>query len=189
MSSALLKRRSTSVLLKRRSDELQRTLEASIPQRLPKPLRSECEVEFCVADSSRSAYGNERYDELYVAAPSVPPQCHKYQELLSQEAQPLETTTLGDANVEYTASDYYDSMRAVDKEHHHTTGTGFIKISQPADEDEEGFHSLSHPREVPHAPKSGISNPAMNDWVPQCDIKLPLSTKPSRSEPSVDSWN
>ena len=86
-------------------------------------------------------------------------------------------------------SDYYDTMNTVDKEHHRTTGTGFIKISEPDEQADTSFHYMSQPREIPHAPKSGISNPAMNDWVPQSEIKVPLSKKPSRSEPEEDFWN
>ncbi|KAG0618997.1 hypothetical protein M758_4G108200 [Ceratodon purpureus] len=173
-----------------RSRELQRSLEASIPKPLPKPLRSECEIEFSATNSSLREPEQPRYEEFEAAdskAPPHPPQYQKYQELLSKQTHPQDST-FGDATEDYTASDYYDKMRAVDKEHHHTTGTGFIKISEP-DEHGEGFHHLSHPREVPNAPKAGISNPAMNDWVPQPDPKVPKSTKPLRSESNVDSWN
>lgn len=163
-----------------RSRELQRRLEASMPKRRPKPSRSECEEQFCVADPS----GRRQVSVADYEASLYLPQCQKYQELQSKQREAQEVTTFGDAADEYTASDYYDSMRAVDTEHHHTTGTGFIKISEP-DVEGEGFHYLSHPSEVPHAPKFGISNPAMNDWIPQSDISVPASTKPSRSESNV----
>lgn len=125
-------------------------------------------------------------DEAHLSPTACPSerQMWRHQELLHCPEQNLMetlTTTSAEAAEEYTDSDYYEGVRAVNKEHHHTTGTGLIQVSETG-----GFHYLSRPvTAVSNAPAKGKSNPAMNDWVPaeeDCGGHGKVSSKPFRSE-------
>jgi hypothetical protein len=106
-----------------------------------------------------------------------PPERSKYLHLVASGV-PLETRGSGDVSAEFTESDYYQSMAAIDKAHH-TTGTGFIKMDKSADD----FHlSEGDPAQM-HARHR--CNPAMNDWEPAASSTFESSSKPSRSESSA----
>jgi hypothetical protein len=141
-------------------------LDANAPRRQLKPARSDAaEVlsdAICIAE-----------------APSTPPERTKYLQLLATGV-PLETRGSGDVGEDFTESEYYQYMAAIDKAHH-TTGTGFIEV----DKAPEGFHlsdaneDAAHPYSHPAHPRC---NPATNDWEPATNSTFVTSTKPSRSE-------
>jgi len=100
----------------------------------------------------------------------------KYLQLLANGI-PLETLGSGEVEEDYTESEYYKYMAAIDKEHH-TTGTGFIKV----DKTPQGFHLSVKSLQS----RSFRSNPAMNDWDPAQEESSFVSNKPLRSESSSD---
>lgn len=140
-------------------------LDATAPKRQLKPARSD-------AAEKLSSMAEE-------TTGSDPPEHVKYLQLVATGV-PLETQGSGDASEDYTESEYYQYMAAIDKAHH-TTGSGFIKV----DKLPEGFHLSDTPPGALRKHHSG--NPAMNDWepAPPC-TSMAASSKPSRSESSSD---
>lgn len=145
-------------------------LEANAPKRKLKPGRSDAE-DMLADDVSNVDGGN--FD---------PPERMKYLQLLANGV-PLETLGSGEVDEDYTESEYYKYMAAIDKEHH-TTGSGFIKI----DKTPEGFHlSIKNPQSRSFRERHRC-NPAMNEWDPAHDTSFVASTKPLRSESASDLW-
>lgn len=108
-----------------------------------------------------------------------PPERAKYLALLASGAPAFETQGAGMDEDEYTESEYYKYMAAIDKEHH-TTGTGFIKIDSKSPQ--EFRLSVNNPQRS----RSFKCNPAMNDWDPSEHTSIVVSNKPLRSESGSD---
>ncbi|KAG0553899.1 hypothetical protein KC19_12G047900 [Ceratodon purpureus] len=145
-------------------------LEANAPKRIVKPSRSDADD---MTSNATSEVGAISHD---------PPERMKYLQLLANGA-PLQTLGSGEVDEDYTESEYYKCMAAIDKEHH-TTGTGFIKI----DKTPGGFHlHVANPQGSRSFRERYRCNPAMNDWEPAHDISVAASTlKPLRSESGVE---
>ncbi|KAK7301817.1 hypothetical protein RJT34_12693 [Clitoria ternatea] len=77
---------------------------------------------------------------------------------------------------EFVETEYYKDLNSVDK-HHHTTGTGFIKVEK----NEKNFHI--EPDNDTGCHHSCKCNPATNDWVPTTSTEVGFnSDKPNRSD-------
>jgi hypothetical protein len=139
-------------------------LDATAPKRQLKPSRSD-------AAEMLSSMAHENTG-------SDPPEHAKYLQLVANGV-PLETQGSGAVSEDYTESEYYQYMAAIDKSHH-TTGSGFIKV----DKVPEGFHLSDHPLDSGALRKHHSGNPAMNDWEPAPHTTMAASSKPSRSESS-----
>lgn len=152
------------------AQEARAYLEANAPKRQLKPARSD----------AAEMLSNMTHEEHTDNTVFDPPEHAKYLKLVANGV-PLETLGSGDMNEDYTESDYYKQMAAVDKVHH-TTGTGFIKMGKTP----EGFHLDSHPRGSDGLRPRHSGNPAMNDWEPAPNTVMSASSKPLRSESSTD---
>jgi len=140
-------------------------LDANAPKRILKPSRSDAEELPSSLPNSNDPSNN--FD---------PPERMKYLQLVANGI-PLETLGSKEVEEDYTESEYYKYMAAIDKEHH-TTGTGFIKV----DKTPQGFHLSVKSLQS----RSFRSNPAMNDWDPAQEESSFVSNKPLRSESSSD---
>jgi len=138
-------------------------LDANAPRRQLKPARSDA------AEVLSDAIG-------IAEAPSDPPERTKYLQLLATGV-PLETRGSGYVSEDFTESDYYECMAAIDKAHH-TTGTGFIEVGRSP----EGFHLSDDANAADSRRMHPRCNPAMNDWEPAPNSTFLTSTKPLRSE-------
>lgn len=146
-------------------------LEAKAPKRMLKPGRSDAD----------DMPGMEHDDGSNGSVISDPPERMKYLQLLAHGV-PLETLSSGEVHEDYTESEYYKYMDAIDKEHR-ATGTGFIKVEKTP----EGFHlHITNPKSSPGLREHHRCNPAMNDWIPAHDTIFAPSNKPFRSESGVD---
>ncbi|KHN01790.1 hypothetical protein glysoja_028462 [Glycine soja] len=77
---------------------------------------------------------------------------------------------------EFVETEYYQDLNSVDK-HHHTTGTGFIKVEKNGND----FHI--EPDNDTGCHHSCKCNPATNDWVPSPSNEVGFnSDKPNRSD-------
>lgn len=145
-------------------------LEANAPKRVVKPGRSD-------ADDMPGMDHNGNNE----GAICDPPERMKYLQLLANGV-PLETLGTGEVEEDYTESEYYQYMAAIDKEHH-TTGTGFIKV----DKTPLGFHlHVANPQGSRSFRERYRCNPAMNDWEPAHVTSVAASNKPFRSESGVE---
>lgn len=140
-------------------------LDANAPQRQLKPARSDAAEVTAAAEALKSA-----------DASSLPPERKKFLQLLAAGV-PLETRGSGDVGDDFTESEYYQYMAAIDKAHH-TTGTGFIEM----DKAPEGFHLTEDKTDLGHAHSHPRCNPATNDWEPAPREPFLPSSKPARSE-------
>ncbi|XP_071698031.1 uncharacterized protein [Rutidosis leptorrhynchoides] len=78
---------------------------------------------------------------------------------------------------EFVETEYYKDLNGVDK-HHHTTGTGFIKVDGT---NGTTFNLVPESDNEHHASCKG--NPATNEWTPEpADTETSVSVKPHRSE-------
>ncbi|XP_050204021.1 uncharacterized protein LOC126654027 isoform X1 [Mercurialis annua] len=132
------------------------------PKRHTKPQRSEYSAQYADSDSNSE---------------TPIPELVEFQRL---EAQPqkLSCNGKGEVGEEFVETEYYKDLNCIDK-HHHTTGTGFIKME---DANEKGFSLASDSVTSCHASSKG--NPATNDWIPAASsdtVTFP-SDKPKRSD-------
>lgn len=143
-------------------------LDANAPHRQLKPARSDAAETMSIISEASDALSTE------------PPERSKYLQLLAT-GLPLETRGSGDVSDDFTESEYYQYMAAIDKTHH-TTGTGFINVDQAPD---QGFHLSNNDVDQAHMQPRHRCNPAMNDWEPAPISTLLTSSKPARSESSA----
>ena len=145
-------------------------LDANTPKRVMKPGRSDTD------DVPGMNHDGSNGDSI-----SDPPERMKYLQLLANGV-PLETLGSAEVDEDYTESEYYKYMAAINKEHH-TTGTGFIKVEKTP----EGFHFHADSAQGSKSFRERYRcNPAMNDWEPAHDTSFVTSNKPLRSESGVD---
>lgn len=147
--------------VEKHAQQVQDFLDANAPKRQLKPARSDAAEKMTSIDM----------------VSGEPPERSKYLHLVASGV-PLETRGSGDVSAEFTESDYYQSMGAIDKAHH-TTGTGFIKM----DKSDDDFQLSEGDRAEMHARRR--CNPAMNDWEPAASGPFESSNKPTRSESSA----
>ncbi|CAO2825193.1 unnamed protein product [Amaranthus hypochondriacus] len=97
---------------------------------------------------------------------------------LQNDQQKLMCENGGEVTDEFVETEYYKDLNCVDKQHHHTTGKGFIKM-----ENENGnSYSLAPDSDLTHH-ASTKGNPATNEWIPSTDDQVTIvSEKPNRSE-------
>ncbi|KAI4327396.1 hypothetical protein L6164_019865 [Bauhinia variegata] len=108
------------------------------------------------------------------------PELDKFQSLQSQSDAILSAGSSKDVQDEFVETQYYEQLTSIDK-HHHTTGTGFIKVGREGGEGEYNIHFDACETKVTFYK----SNPATNDWVPNVDEHQAfISSKPNRSESS-----
>ncbi|XP_022949310.1 uncharacterized protein LOC111452699 isoform X1 [Cucurbita moschata] len=85
----------------------------------------------------------------------------------------------GNISEEFVETKYYDDLNYVDKQHHHTTGTGFIKMENG---DCKGFKLAADSATATCCHASCRGNPATNEWIPASnDQENVISGKPNRS--------
>ncbi|RDY09232.1 hypothetical protein CR513_06412 [Mucuna pruriens] len=122
------------------------------------------------------------YSAKYVDAFSNTPHSSSIPELLQfqrLEGDPQEKKLVYEGSQvteEFVETQYYKDLNSVDK-HHHTTGTGFIKVEKNG----KSFHLEADNDTTCH--HSCTCNPATNDWVPAPSTEVGFhSDKPDRSE-------
>ncbi|XP_020224081.1 uncharacterized protein LOC109806120 [Cajanus cajan] len=153
------------------SPEAQASIEAQtrdyfdgvLPKRHTKPQRSEYSTKYV------DSLNNNGHDS------SIPELLH-FQRL---ENDPHEKKLVCDGcqvTEEFVETEYYKDLNSVDK-HHHTTGTGFIKVEKSG----KSFHI--EPDNDTGCHHSCKCNPATNDWVPAPSTEVGFnSDKPNRSD-------
>ncbi|KAI8523664.1 hypothetical protein RHMOL_Rhmol13G0091000 [Rhododendron molle] len=131
------------------------------PKRHSKPQRSEYSASY--VDGVPSSDG-------------VIPEQAVFQQLEHDDSQKL-VYNGSEAREEFVETEYYKGLNCVDK-HHHTTGTGFIKV-----ENENGMSFNLAPDAATACHGSCQGNPATNDWIPAANDKVAFaSDKPKRSD-------
>ncbi|KAE8039203.1 hypothetical protein FH972_011633 [Carpinus fangiana] len=126
----------------------------------------------------RSEYSSKYVDVLSNNKESndVIPELDEFQRLETDDLQKL-VYNGREVREEFVETEYYKDLNCVDK-HHHTTGTGFIKMENA---DGKCFHLAPDSDTSCHA--SCHCNPATNDWIPAGDNMVsPASDKPNRSD-------
>ncbi|KAJ7944477.1 maternal effect embryo arrest 59 [Quillaja saponaria] len=112
------------------------------------------------------------------------PELDKLQSLQSESHALLSAEGYKDVQDEFVETQYYKELGSVDKQHH-TTGTGFIKMMTEKGEDGYGIQlQRSHGGIGGAGYPAFKSNPATNDWVPNINEQVFISSKPNRSESS-----
>ncbi|XP_027336047.1 uncharacterized protein LOC113849964 [Abrus precatorius] len=134
------------------------------PKRHTKPQRSEYSTQYVDAFSNINSHD------------SSTPELLQFQRL---EKDPQEKKLVYNGNEvteEFVETEYYKDLNSVDK-HHHTTGTGFIKVEKS----EKSFHI--EPDSDTGCHHSCKCNPATNDWIPTPSTDVGFnSDKPKRSD-------
>ncbi|TKY47115.1 hypothetical protein E2542_SST29170 [Spatholobus suberectus] len=124
----------------------------------------------------RSEYSTQYVDAVSTAHDSSIPELLQFQRL---ESDPQEKKLVYDGSrvtEEFVETEYYKDLNSVDK-HHHTTGTGFIKVEKSG----KSFHI--EPEDDTGCHHSCKCNPATNDWVPASSTEVGFnSDKPNRSD-------
>ncbi|KAJ3668897.1 hypothetical protein LUZ60_010847 [Juncus effusus] len=115
-------------------------------------------------------------DSIDSADMELIPEFDKFQQLESRSQRLM--VEGGEVAEEYVATEYYNGINCIDKQHH-TTGTGFIKVENANGTtfDVERVQFTTSANQPFYK-----SNPATNDWIPSTDRVIPVSTKPNRSE-------
>ncbi|KAK7305336.1 hypothetical protein VNO77_43241 [Canavalia gladiata] len=124
----------------------------------------------------RSEYSTQYMDAFSNGHNSSIPELQQFQ-LLQNDPQEKKLVYNGnEVTDEFVETEYYKDLNSVDK-HHHTTGTGFIKV----DKSGKNFHI--EPDNETDCHPSCKCNPATNDWVPAPSTQVGFnSDKPSRSD-------
>ncbi|KAK9097286.1 hypothetical protein Sjap_022783 [Stephania japonica] len=138
------------------ADEIRAHFESLAPKRPPKPNRSEA-----TATHDDSSTGQ---DMVLPDPDHSIPELAKLRQLSSQSQSICPEEGLSGTQVEdeFVETQYYTKLNSIDKQHH-TTGTGFIRVSEESKESSD--FQLQQRREGAEA-KSGLgSNPATNDWI------------------------
>ncbi|KAB2038365.1 hypothetical protein ERO13_D03G118800v2 [Gossypium hirsutum] len=122
----------------------------------------------------RSDYSSNYVDALAAADSGIP----EYLEFQRLENDPQKIVYNGsEVREEFVETEYYKDLNCVDK-HHHTTGTGFIKV-----ENDNGRNFNLEPDSDTSCHASCKGNPATNDWIPAAlDAAYVASDKPNRSD-------
>ncbi|KAK4441859.1 hypothetical protein Salat_0520900 [Sesamum alatum] len=131
------------------------------PKRHTKPQRSD--------NSSAYVDGFSAHDDVI-------PEYLQFQHLEKDDDQKL-VYKGSEPEEEFVETEYYSDLNGVDK-HHHTTGTGFIKVDNI---NGKGLSLTPDTATECHASCRG--NPATNDWTPAstADMVDFVSGKPNRS--------
>ncbi|KAK7387218.1 hypothetical protein VNO78_27818 [Psophocarpus tetragonolobus] len=124
----------------------------------------------------RSDYSTQYLDTFSDSLHSSIPEFLHFQRLQTDPQDKKLVYDGSQVTEEFVETEYYSDLNSVDK-HHHTTGTGFIKIERTAN----SFHIEPHNDTDCH--HSGKCNPATNDWVPAPPTEVGFnSDKPNRSD-------
>ncbi|KAG4920625.1 hypothetical protein AAZX31_18G066200 [Glycine max] len=134
------------------------------PQRHTKPQRSDYSAQYV------DAFSNAHHSSLTI------PELTQFQ-LLQNDPQEKKLVYNGSqVPEEFVETEYYQDLNSVDK-HHHTTGTGFIKVEKNGND----FHI--EPDNDTGCHHSCKGNPATNDWVPAPSTEVGFNSgKPNRSD-------
>ncbi|ESW18712.1 hypothetical protein PHAVU_006G063800 [Phaseolus vulgaris] len=124
----------------------------------------------------RSDYSTQYHDTFSNAQQSSIPELLHFQ-LLENDPQEKKLVYSGnEVTEEFVETEYYKDLNSVDK-HHHTTGTGFIKVEKSG----KNFHI--EPDNDTGCHHSCKCNPATNDWEPATAVEVEHnSDKPNRSD-------
>jgi hypothetical protein len=134
-------------------------LEANTPKRKLKPARSDAD--------DLSSNGHDGGDDTIQFDP---PERVKYLQLVANGV-PLKTTGSGEVMEDFTESEYYKHMAAIDKEHY-TTGSGFIQVEKTP----QSFHLyMENPRSRSFRERYRCNPGRLDDW----GITSPTSTSAS----------
>ncbi|XP_014518016.1 uncharacterized protein LOC106775406 [Vigna radiata var. radiata] len=124
----------------------------------------------------RSDYSTQYVDAFSNTPKSSIPEFVHFQQLQNDPQEKKLVYNGSEVADEFVETEYYKDLNSVDK-HHHTTGTGFIKVEKSG----ESFHI--EPDNDTGCHHSCMCNPATNDWVPATSIEVDFnSDKPNRSE-------
>ncbi|PSS21255.1 Eukaryotic peptide chain release factor GTP-binding subunit like [Actinidia chinensis var. chinensis] len=153
----------------RMADRVRAQFDSMAPKRPTKPNRSE-------SDSTPTPLSEEN-------TPTIP-EFQKFQSLQSQ-SQALFSETKIEQLEEFVETQYYKQLDSVDKQHH-TTGSGFIKLSSS----ECGGGGEGNNLQLQNGYENGErvmvlrTNPATNDWIPNMEDHqvIYVSGKPNRSD-------
>ncbi|XP_058080890.1 uncharacterized protein LOC131229051 [Magnolia sinica] len=153
--------------------------ESMAPKRPKKPNRSEVPS----LDEATVCNGNDPispHDNI--------PELHRLRALLLQSHPICSEEAAPFAQNEFVETQYYTELNSIDKQHH-TTGNGFIRVTENSGESWSDFllqlHEGAGEVMVARGTKNFRSNPATNEWSPRVEEEaMFISTKPNRSESS-----
>ncbi|KAG8660162.1 uncharacterized protein LOC110606385 [Manihot esculenta] len=147
-------------------EETREHFDGLAPKRHTKPQRSEFSAQYVDAFPFPVSLPNH----------SSIPELLEFQRLQT-DPQKLVYNGEGRVSEEFVATEYYEDLNCVDKQHH-TTGTGFIKM-----ENANGKCFCLAPDPVSLCHPSCRGNPATNEWIPAADDTVTFaSDKPRRSD-------
>ncbi|XP_028246187.1 uncharacterized protein LOC114423572 [Glycine soja] len=139
------------------------------PQRHTKPQRSEYSAQYV------DAFSNAHHSSSSSSSSSIP-EFMQFQRLENDPQEKKLEYNGSQVPEEFVETEYYQDLNSVDK-HHHTTGTGFIKVEKNGND----FHI--EPDNDTGCHHSCKCNPATNDWVPSPSNEVGFnSDKPNRSD-------
>lgn len=137
------------------ADQVRAQFDSMAPKRPVKPNRSEPDPDASLAQQTQ---------------PGPIPELERLHSLKSQSQVVVSTDGEGAVQEEFVETEYYKELVSIDKQHH-TTGTGFIKVTQEEIENgQRDNHELQILSENGGERFRGFkSNPATNDWVPSVE--------------------
>lgn len=156
------------------TNQVRALFDSMVPKRPSKPNRSD--PDFTPSDPLFP----------YTVSSTCNPELDKLQSLRSQAVfSCCSNSTVSED--EYLETQYYKELDSIDK-HHHTTGSGFIKVV--SENEENGCKDVGIERGTVNGEGYSNrhlickSNPATNDWIPSVDDGQVgyVSSKPDRSE-------
>lgn len=145
----------------RLAEETREYFDGVAPKRHTKPLRSEYSDHYSDALPASDGDGIPELDRLRDLEADT-------EKLVCEGSEPKE---------EFVETRYYKELSGIDK-HHHTTGTGFIRVEKSND----CSSKLTSDNGTSGCHPSCRGNPATNEWIPSPDMDIPTSHKPNRSD-------